>query len=231
MILGFALDFHSSFPSSLSKTWSFTELENLFLLLHNFSDSTAVTPHLAGTSVVETEMAWGPQPETETSLPWPGEHLPLILGNARERTCIIPKPTFFGYWTIWWRSLLPCSHLAWLIVICQVDLGPEELPDWVIFSEKRCKAEGFRCAFSMNHKLQASGPKWGTCLPTNGSVEKPGLDVASLGLSHFQGEFGTCEFLVLILGIFTKSLGWIHSNIYSTKNCWALKQTDMVLAV
>lgn len=30
-------------------------------------------------------------------------------------------------------ELILSSHLAWLIVICQVALGPKGLPDWVIF--------------------------------------------------------------------------------------------------
>lgn len=97
---------------------------------------------------------------TETSLPWPGEHLPPILGNAQERTCIIPKPAFFRHWTVWWWSSFPppiWPGSLW-------SLGPEELPDWVIFSEKNCKDEGFRCAFGMNHKSQAPGPMWDTCL-------------------------------------------------------------------
>lgn len=142
-----------------------------FLLLHNFSDSTAVTLHLAGSSAGETGLGASAR-NTETSLPWPGrEYLPLILGNAQERTCIIPKPTFFRHWTIWWWSSPPSSpppNLAWLIGICQVALGPEGRPNWVIFSEKGYKDEAFQCAFSMNHKSQASGPMWSTCLPRGG---------------------------------------------------------------
>lgn len=106
---------------------------------------------------------------TETSLPWPGRaHLPPILVNAQERACIILKPTFFRRWTIWWWSSFPPSHLAWLIVICQV--RPEGLPDWVIFSENSYKDESFRCAFSMNHTSQAPGPKWSTCPLEAGAV-------------------------------------------------------------
>ena len=48
-------------------------------------------------------------------------------------------------------EFIPPSHLAWLTGICQVALGPEGVPDWVIFSEKSYKDEGFQCAFSMTH--------------------------------------------------------------------------------
>lgn len=151
------------FPSSLSKTCSITDLETLFLLLHNVSDSTALTPHLAETSAMETEMAWGLRQEHRdlTALAW--RTAPPFLGNAQERTPHHSKANIFQALDNLMVEFTPPSHLAWLIVICQVALGPEELPDWVIFSEKRCRDEGFRCAFSMNHTSQASGPMRGPC--------------------------------------------------------------------
>jgi hypothetical protein len=47
-------------------------------------------------------------------------------------------------------------------VICQIALGPEGLPDWVIFSEKSSKDEAFSSVFSMNHKFQGPRSIWST---------------------------------------------------------------------
>lgn len=121
--------------------------------------------------------------------------------------------------------------LSGLIVICQVALGPEGLPDWVIFSEKSSKDEGFRCAFSMNHKLQAAGLMWGTCPPKAVRPNKAGVRCDILGAVTFPRRIWHLWFLVLVLGIPTETLDWIYINIYSTKDYWALKHIGMVLAV
>lgn len=88
-------------------------------------------------------------------------------------------------------EFIPPSHLAQLIVICQVALGPEGRPDWVIFSEKNYKDEGFRCAFSMNHKSQAPGPMGSTCPPMRVGQSKARVRCDILRLSPFKGEFCT----------------------------------------
>lgn len=95
------------------------------------------------------------------------------------------------------------SHLAFLIVICQVALGPKGLPDWVIFSEKSYKDERVKCAFSMNHKSQAPRPMGSTCPAMGVGHNKPEVMCGVLGPSHLKGEFYTCEILAFVLGIST----------------------------
>lgn len=102
------------------------------------------------------------------------------------------------------------SHLAWLIVICQVALGPKGLPDWVIFSEKSYKDERVKCAFSVNHKLQAPRPIQSTCPAVGVGHSKTELILGVLGPSHLRRQFYTCEILAFVVGISACLPEWIH---------------------
>lgn len=133
-------------PSSLGQNLFFAELEKLFfLLLHNFSGfHSCATSTWQGALWWRQNHSWGPSARnTETSLFGLAENTFLQQVATHKRTCSIPKPTFFRALDKLMVEFIPL-HLAWLIGICQVGLGPEGVPDWVIFSEKWAyKDEGF----------------------------------------------------------------------------------------
>lgn len=181
MILGLTLDSRSS--PALSSRLVLLLSWNLFLLLHNFSDSTAVTPHLAENSALETKLAWGGLSQEHrdlTALAW--RRTPSSDSKQCTREDLhYSKANIFEALDNLMVEFIPFSHLAGLIVICQVALGPEGLPDWVIFSEKCYKDEGFRCAFSMNHKSQAPELMEGTCPPKAVRQSEAGVRCDILG--------------------------------------------------
>lgn len=80
-------------------------------------------------------------------------------------------------------------------------MGPKGLPDWIIFLEKCYKDEGFKCAFSMNPKLQAPRPIGSTCPAAGMGHGKTDVICGVLGLSHIRREFRNCEILALVLDI------------------------------
>lgn len=187
MILGLALDSHSPRALSLQDLFFCWFGKLFFLLLHNFSDSTAVTPHPAGALLQRQNWLGGLSQEHRdlTALAW------RRTPSSDSRQCTREdlhhsKANIFQALDNLMVEFFPHSHLALFIRICQMALGPEGLPDWVIFSEKSYKDEGFQCAFSMNHKSRAPEPMWSICPPVGVGHSKDRVRWDILGAVKFQ---------------------------------------------
>ena len=172
----------------LSKTCSFAHLENFFFS----SCATSLIPQLwhptrQGALLQRQHWLGGLSQEhgDHTALAW------RRTPSSDSRQCTREdlhhsKANIFQALDNLMVEFFPHSHLALFIGICQMALGLEGLPDWVIFSEKSYKDEGFQCAFSMNHKSRAPGPTSSTCPPVGVGQSKDRVRWDILGAVKFQ---------------------------------------------